>query len=183
MINGIPAPLLYVSAYQINAVTPFGTAIGASGTLQVTARDMPLPAFRTFADAAAPQIFTNSSGYAAAINQDGTVNSASIPAKVGSVVAVWATSAPQTGGIDGQMQTTVRPTCNCAIQLSGAPQVPVTVTYAGAAPGTVAGVTQINFVVPNGQSLLYFFLSVAAPGTTPSVNGQTSDLVPIYVTP
>ena len=181
-INSTPAPLLYVSDTQINAVTPFGVSAGTSGTLQIAVNGAPLPAFRLFADGAAPQVFQSSIGLAAAINQDGTMNSAAHPAKVGSIVAVWATGAPQPGGIDGQMQTEAQSTCSCAIQVFAFTRYPARVAYAGAAPGTVAGVTQINFEVPN-QRPLYFFLSVAGPGTNPGVNGQTSDLVSIFVAP
>jgi uncharacterized protein (TIGR03437 family) len=80
------------------------------------------------------------------------------------------------------MQTEAQSSCSCAIQVFAFTPSSAKVTYAGAAPGTVAGVTQINFEVPN-QRPLYFFLSVAGPGTNPGVNGQTSDLVSIFVAP
>jgi uncharacterized protein (TIGR03437 family) len=120
-INAAPAPLLYVSVSQINAVTPFSVTVGASAILEITVNSVPLSTFRLFVDAAAPQIFRNSSGYAAAINQNGTVNSAGSPAKMGSVASVWATGAAQPGGIDGQMQTAAQSTCGCGIQISATP--------------------------------------------------------------
>jgi uncharacterized protein (TIGR03437 family) len=185
MINGTLAPLLYVSSSQINAVTPFSVFVGASGTLQITVNGAPLPAFRIFTDAAAPEIFRNSDGSAAAINQDGTPNSAANPAKVGSILSIWVTGVPQAGGIDGQMQTSARPTfCGCWLQTFTPPPNAVSIDYAGAAPGTVAGVTQINFEMPKQPSPLYLFLGVTnLPSNTPGVAGQTSNIARIFVSP
>ena len=184
-VNGIPAPLLYVSSSQINAVTPFEVTIGTSGTLQITVNGAPLSGFRVFADAAAPEIFRNSDGSAAAINQDGTVNSAANPAKVGSILSIWVTGVPQAGGIDGQMQTSAQPTfCGCWLQTFTPPPNAVSIDYAGAAPGTVAGVTQINFEAPNQPSPLFLFLGVTSPpSNTPAVAGQTSNSARIFVSP
>jgi uncharacterized protein (TIGR03437 family) len=184
-VNGMPAPLLYVSSSQINAVTPFEVTIGTSGTLQITVNGAPLSGFRIFTDAAAPEIFRNSDGSAAAINQDGTVNSAANPAKAGSILSIWVTGVPQAGGIDGQMQTSARPTfCACWLQTFTPPPNAVSIDYAGAAPGTVAGVTQINFEAPNQPSPLYLFLGVTSPpSNTPGVAGQTSNIARIFVSP
>jgi uncharacterized protein (TIGR03437 family) len=90
MIGGIAAPLLYVSDTQINAVTPVELKIGATN-LEVIQNGTNLPSFRAEVDNADPQVFLNPDGSAAAINEDGTVNSATNPAKVGSYVSIWAT--------------------------------------------------------------------------------------------
>jgi len=184
-INGTPAPLLYVSRSQINAVTPFGLSVGISGTLQITVNGSPISSFRLFADAAAPEIFRNADGSAAAINQDGRLNSAANPAKVGSILSIWVTGVPQAGGIDGQMQTSARPTfCGCWLQTFTPPPNAVMIDYAGAAPGTVAGVTQINFEAPNQSSPLYLFLGVTSPpSNNPGIAGQTSNIARIFVSP
>ena len=83
------------------------------------------------------------------LNQDGTLNSADNAARAGSFVSVFATGLGQTDpeGSDGAIAAG-----------AGKPPVrPVTikvghetarVTYAGAAPGLVEGVIQINFEVP-----------------------------------
>jgi len=184
-INGTPVPLLYISRSQINAVTPFGLLAGISGALQITMNGSPISSFRLFADAAAPEIFRNADGSAAAINQNGTVNSAANPAKVGSILSIWVTGVPQAGGIDGQMQTSARPTfCGCWLQTFTPPPNGVMIDYAGAAPGTVAGVTQINFEAPKQPSPLYLFLGVTSPpSNNPGIAGQTSNIARIFVSP
>ena len=105
--------------------------------------------------AATPALFTaNSSGagQAAALNQDGSVNSSAHPAKAGSVIVLYATG----GGA-----TTPAEVDGAVIGTSNLPQpvLPVTVAingqaaqvyYAGAAPGMVAGVLQINVQVSAG---------------------------------
>jgi len=83
--------------------------------------------------AAAPGIFTvaGETGQAAALNQDGTVNSAGNPVARGSIVAFYLTG-------DG----------GAAISVSIG-SYSADVLYAGPAPG-YPGLTQINAVVPAG---------------------------------
>ena len=188
VIDGIPAPLLYVSGTQINAVAPVELTGTSPVPLQVTAGSGALPLFRLAIDPAIPEVFRTTAGNAAAINQDGTINSQSNPAKSGAIVAVWATGVGlPIPGADGQETTVAQQLCNCeifaALIRSGSasdanlrqedlsdPYVPL--IYAGAAPGTVTGVVQINFQV-NGSSNYY--------GLT--ANGKTSDLFFLYVSP
>ena len=157
-INGIAAPMLYVSDAQINLVAPVELMPGSSVELQITRSGTPLPAFRTIVDRTDPGVFLSAGGNAVAINQDGTLNSQANPAKVGSYVAIWATGTGFIAGNDGQVQAAAREFCSlnidvCAIFQLG--QVTVPVSYSGAAPGTVNGAIQINFQVTGSQS--YYF--------------------------
>lgn len=171
--NGAAAPLLYVSADQINAVAPFGLTpetpvvirvVTASGTFEILGRTV----------VARPGIF--GLGTAAALNQDGTVNSESHPAKPGSVVSIWVTG---TGAIspappDGQITTEARETYCCSINTFYSGDK-ADVLYSGAAPGMVAGVTQINFRVPAdlmiaGPFLLPITLTVSTSNLPPPVS-------------
>jgi hypothetical protein len=52
--------------------------------LQVTQGGAPMPDFRVIVDLAAPAVFLSGPGRAAAINQDGTVDSQTNPAPAGS---------------------------------------------------------------------------------------------------
>jgi hypothetical protein len=99
-------------------------------------------------------------------------------------MSIWVTGVPQAGALDGQIQTSAQPTaCGCWLK-TFLPYNDVIVDYAGAAPGTVAGVTQINFRAPNQPAPLYFFLGVTNPPVnSPGVAGQTSDAVQIFVSP
>ena len=86
-INGIAAPLLYVSDSQINAVVPSG-AYPDSKYVQITINGVTGPSFPIAVISARPEIFQHSDATAAAINQDNSINSASNPAKAGSIVSI-----------------------------------------------------------------------------------------------
>lgn len=175
-IDGIPAPLLYVSGTQINAVAPVELTGTSPVSMQVTAGSEALPLFRLVIDPAIPEVFLRTTaGYTAAINQDGTINSQSNPAKSGTIVAIWATGVGlPIPGADGQEATAAQQLCNCDVYAalpSGNTYLPV--VYAGAAPGTVTGVVQINFQVTgstnsygltaNGRNSFFNFLVYVSP--------------------
>jgi uncharacterized protein (TIGR03437 family) len=172
-INGTPAPLLYVSATQINAIAPVELTAGLAGELQVAQNGAPLPDFRVMVDIAAPGVFLNPDGSAAAINQDGTVNSQANPAVVGSCVSIWATGTGYFPGSDGQMATGANQFCSLVGYCDILNTVPgysgINVSYIGAAPGTVNGVVQINF-----QAVC------VACGYSLSVDGISSDVFGVY---
>ena len=155
-INGTPAPLLYVSETQINAITPVELAAGTAVELQLVQNGAPLTDFRMMVDIAAPGVFLFPGGNAAALNQDGTVNSQTNPAAVGSYVSVWATGTGYFPGSDGQIATGANQFCsasgNCEILNISAGSGTVNVLYIGAAPDLVNGVVQVNFQVCAGCS-------------------------------
>jgi len=175
-IDGIYAPLLYVSGTQINAVAPVEMTGTTPVSMQVTAGGQTLLPFRLVIDPAIPAVFLTTADNAAAINQDGTINSAGNPAKSGTIVAVWATGVGlPVPGADGQETTAAQQLCNCLIYAaapSGSLEQSVPVLYAGAAPGTVTGVVQINFQV-TGNTANYVLIA----------NGQTSEVFSVYVSP
>ena len=172
-IDGIAAPLLYVSATQINAVAPVELTAGSPAALQITVNDVAQPNFRVMVDDADPQVFLNA-GSAAAINQDGTVNSPSNPALAGSYVAIWATGTGYSPAKDGQMAIAAHEFCGldliyCEVyQWDG---TPVNLYYTGAAPGMVSGVVQLNFQVSASQG--YYF----------SADGISSNPFTVYTMP
>jgi uncharacterized protein (TIGR03437 family) len=127
------------------------------------------PAAAVFAD---PEIFQNADGTAAAINQDGTVNSAAHPAPPGSVVAIWATGVYTSDSYDGSIATTaVDYDCCQVLEFNNALEV----LYSGAAPGAAKGVVQVNFRVPaDAQNSVIVALQAG---------GQSSSPVTVYVTP
>jgi len=172
-VNGIPAPLLYVSDTQINAVAPVELTAGSSAELELAQNGAPVQDFRVQVDIGAPQVFRNPDGSAAAINQDGTVNSHSSPAKAGSYVAIWVTGTGYFPGSDGQMATGANQFCSlagyCEVFEVGGGQV--NVSYTGAAPGMVNGVIQINFQVTSATGGYYL-----------SVDGINSDIFAVYTT-
>jgi len=167
-INGIPAPLLYVSDTQINAVAPVELAAG-SAAVRVTLNSASSPDFRVMVDTAVPQVFRQVGGAAIVINENGALNSPSNPAKPGSYVTIWATGAGAFQGADGQMATAPQPLYCCEIHLIdiiGSYDNSLIISYEGAAPGTVNGVVQINFQIPSSfsstvaYSYYYYYLAV-----------------------
>ena len=96
-----------------------------------------------------PEIFRQANGTAAAINEDGTVNSAANPAKKGSVVAMWVTGVWGTAtGTDGAVSPGAADHGCCGVIVGEFTTARAEVLYSGAAPGLVVGVSQVNFRIP-----------------------------------
>jgi len=93
------------------------------------------------------RVAAQSPDYVAIANADGSANSDSNPAAMGSTVALYVTGLGQTDppGVDGSItrDSGVRPLKQPPISAYGFQQVP---SFFGAAPGEVAGITQINLV-------------------------------------
>jgi len=158
--DGIPAPLLYVSTHQINAVIPFEVSSKPSTLLRVTYGSKTTPPLNLTVVPAYPEIFSVPLGFqpayllrnAVARNQDGSVNSPSNPAEPGSKVTFWVNGAGlfQPSLADGMIVQPPLPQ----------PLLPVSVLYVGimpgqtipatisAAPGQVAGTLEISATLP-----------------------------------
>ena len=97
---------------------------------------------------AAPALFTaggSGLGQAAALNQDGTLNSVANPASAGSIVTVYGTGFGATAPIskDGVLMGSDQYGIALPVKVAvGGKEAKV--TY-GSAPGLVAGVSQVNF--------------------------------------
>jgi uncharacterized protein (TIGR03437 family) len=155
LFNGVAGPLLYATPGQVGAVAPYSVTGGPVQVVVQSAGAASAPVV-VAAAATAPGVFTvdgSGRGQAAAVNQDGTRNGAAAPAPAGSVLSLYATGEGQTlpPGIDGKPAVAPLPQ----------PVAPVTVTigglfaevrYAGGAPGQIAGLMQVNVVVPGGLS-------------------------------
>jgi uncharacterized protein (TIGR03437 family) len=156
--NGINAPLLYSSATQVNAIVPYAMAAATMADITVNYQGQSFTAAAVPISASVPAIFTSGGGQAAAVNQNGTVNSLSNPAQPGSFISLYLTGEGQTnpGGVDGQI-TPVPPaapvvpllpfTVYLSGQVAGSTALPA-VTYGAEAPSLVAGIMQINVQIP-----------------------------------
>ncbi len=151
MFDGVAAPLLFTSSTQINAVVPFGVA-GPTTQVQVMYQGNAVASTTVPVEPASPALFAlngSGGGQGAVLNQDLTVNSSSNPAAIGSVIVLYATGGGATtpASQDGALTTSPYPTLNLpvSVTITGNPAL---VLYAGPAPGLVAGVLQINVVVP-----------------------------------
>jgi uncharacterized protein (TIGR03437 family) len=153
--NGTPAPLFYTSSNLVAAIVPYEVAGQSSVPVSITYQGHTSNVSTVPVAATAPGIFTadaSGSGQAAAINQDGTFNSISNPASVGSVVTFFGTGEGQTtpGGIDGKINTLASlpaPVQPYSVTVNG---VPATIDYLGAAPTLVSGIIQFNVEIPSG---------------------------------
>jgi uncharacterized protein (TIGR03437 family) len=138
-VDGVAAPVLFASAFQVNAQIPPGTAPGlhtvrvksAYGTAQQQAA----------VEAVAPAIFLLGAASAGAVlNQDNSLNTALTPLARGQVLQVYATGL---GATVKQGQYAVVETAVTAV-VNGT-ELPV--SFAGLAPGFV-GLYQVNIPIP-----------------------------------
>jgi len=155
LFDGAPAPLLYVGGDQINTVVPYDVAGRASTQVQVEYLGARSKALTVPIAAASPGIFARNAagvGEGAILNQDYSLNSVTNPAPPGSIVMIYATGEgqvnprPSDGSITGE-GVLPKPLGKVALWIGG---VPAEVQYAGAAPGLVAGVLQVNGRIPTG---------------------------------
>jgi uncharacterized protein (TIGR03437 family) len=184
-VGGLPAPLLYVQNNQVNFVVP-QQVTGESTNVCVTnsGRQSCLIAYVT---ASWPQVFqTNVSACngncLAVLNQDYSLNTPSNPAAPGSVIMIFGTgfgpinsALPDGSIVSGPLAylaTAVTatfpggpwlpaPPCSSAgpPPCPGPTQagIPAAVLFAGAAPGEVLGVDQIDVLIPDGVSGATYF--------------------------
>jgi uncharacterized protein (TIGR03437 family) len=157
--SGTTAPLLYTSLKQINAVTPFEVA--GQGSTQIALYYQSQQVFLSSIAVAAsdPGIFSvdgSGSGQAIIVNQDGTLNSASNPAPRGSIVAMFGTgfgamNPPLGDGVIAPTSPTPTSTPVAAVAVAVGGNI-ATIVYDGPAPGEIAGLMQVNFIVPAAAS-------------------------------
>jgi len=88
--DGTPAPLLWMQDSQVNVAVPWSVA-GPTTQICVTYNNVKTNCLTWPVAQAAPGVFTVDGVHAVALNQDGTLNSASNPAPPNTIVSVWAT--------------------------------------------------------------------------------------------
>ncbi len=148
LINGVPAPLLYVSATQINLVIPFEASGRPRILVEVSYQGLVSETLTLTITETAPILFTSDGsgrGQGAIVNQNGSINSPAIPSPRGSVVILY--------GAGGGVFSTPIPT-GLVAERAGPPPlaavsvfiggVPANVLYAGPAPNTLSNILQFN---------------------------------------
>jgi uncharacterized protein (TIGR03437 family) len=145
LINGVAAPLYYVSSGLVNVQIPYETAPGAAS---VTINNNGQLAARTFTVAASgPGIFTDQTGAVVPFPSGAP----------GQQIAIYVTGF---GAVAPPVSTGSAPAALTAIADLPAPSQPLTVSvgnapastnFIGITPGLV-GVMQINFTIPSGLS-------------------------------
>lgn len=176
-VEGVNAPIYFVSSGQINFLIPYTTSPGlrsvrittTSGTVNGNVRVI----------ASAPGLFAKDQAQppkGAILNQDSTENTQNNPARRGQVIQIYATgpgalsSTPGDGGA-APAEPLITTTSTPQVFIGG---IAADVQFTGLAPG-FAGLWQINAFVPN-QSFLSGRVSVQL-----FMNGVDSNEVAIFV--
>jgi uncharacterized protein (TIGR03437 family) len=169
LFSGTPAPMIYAGRTQVSAVVPYEIASVANPSVRITYEGQTSDAYPLSVAVTAPGLFSqNASGGAqgAILNQDNTPNWVNNPAPQGSIVQMFLTGEGQTNppSVTGAITTATLP----PPQVTPAPAQPIQVwiqgllvpalntavyTYAGEAPGMVAGVMQLNVRIPSNLPL------------------------------
>ncbi len=177
--NGYSGTLLYVSSTQVNVIVPYEVASSNSVSIVVIYQGAASAAIVQPVGATSIGIFTNNStgsGQASILNQNYSYNTPATPAAQGDYISVYATGGGQTNpaSFDGEVSPTTS-----LLPLLAQPFVtatiggkPASVVFAGAAPGYVTGVVQLNVQVPTGVSGSALPIVVSINGT-PSQTGAT----------
>jgi uncharacterized protein (TIGR03437 family) len=172
--GGYPAPILYTSATQINAIVPWEVTGQSQVVAQVQFTGAGSARVTVPLSSAAPGVFTfdsSGAGQAVAANQDGSFNGPSNPAAPGSYVTIYFTGGGPTNppGVTGSvtggtLQTLTQNYTATVGNLAAA------VTFAGAAPGLVDGVNQLNLQLsantPTGDALPLVITVEGQPSTS-----------------
>lgn len=172
-INGVAAPILYVSENQITIQVPYEVAAGAGQPVVLTNGTFPAANATVTVVASIPGIFSadgSGLGQAAAINTSAatgavTLNGSTNPAKIGDTVTFYLTGEGNynasllTGAVTTNTGFIIPPSYSPLPQISPLPTVQIGgvdasggVSYAGVVPGSLIGVLQINVAIPTGSS-------------------------------
>ena len=154
LFDGHPAPVLYASQNQINVIVPKAVEDKSETHVQVEYAGVWSNVLTLPVQPVAPGLFTltgTGRGQAAALNYDDgayTLNGPDNPVERGDILVLYATGIGPAAPVDGQVVTAPQPLEGVQVTvLIGGKQARV--LYAGAAPGIVSGVVQLNVEVPH----------------------------------
>ena len=189
-VNGTPSALFFVSPGQINLPLSLNLPTGGTVDVQVTraSTGQVYGGGELQLAPASPGLFViggGQTGQVAALNQDGTVNSATNPVIRGQVIQLFGTGQGPVPGAppDGQPGTGPLPTPANPQILLGSSYVPVAnIQYSGLAPALV-GVWQINFQVPvsaqSGNAVPITIFMNSIPSNNPSQANQIATTIAV----
>jgi len=175
LVNGTPAPMIYTSTGQVNAIVPYEVTSSGTASVQVIAQGIQSGTWAVPVIPSSPSIFTFGAvgvGQGAIVNQDGSVNYETNPAARGTAIEIYATGGGQTSPLSST---------GSVARVAAGLTLPVTVTiggvnaqvlYSGNAPGEVEGVVQINALVPQSVTpgvALPVVLTIAGVASQPGV--------------
>jgi uncharacterized protein (TIGR03437 family) len=152
LFDGVAAPIVYALTGQTSVIVPYAVAGRARTSIVVERGTSRSAALEVPVLAAKPALFTaNASGrgQGAILNENYSYNSEAVPIEKGRIVMLYGTGEGQTNppGTDGLLASLVfpRPVLPVSVTIGGRT---ANVLYAGAAPGIVSGMFQMNVEVP-----------------------------------
>jgi uncharacterized protein (TIGR03437 family) len=173
LVNGVAAPLFYTSYGQIAFEIPVDAAPGP-GIIQVQRDD------GTISNKASVVIAERAPRLLVTVNQNGSINSATAPARPGDVLTIYAigfgatTPAVGTGAAAPSAEPFARVTPGVSVGIGvGFVRTTVDPFFAGLTPG-FSGLYQINVALPADLSAGVFDL-------TAGVDGAASNALPLYI--
>lgn len=160
LIDGIKAPLYYVSSTQIAAIVPYAAAGFSIATIQVNNNGSLSSTITAFVTPGAPGVFTipaDGIGLAAAEHLDGSLITEKSPAQPGESISVYLTGLGQVfppltaDGLPGAAAEPLNRTVNTIYAAIDGPTsaTQASILYAGLAP-TLTGLYQVNLTIPSG---------------------------------
>jgi uncharacterized protein (TIGR03437 family) len=157
-INGTTAPLVYVSATQINAMVPYAT-VGPVASIQVMNDTLSSNTVTEFVNETDPGVFVEPSGgvwYGAILNADYSPVTSAAPALAGSDVLIYATGL---GNVTAAMYPYATTNYPITVSIGG---INAPVLYSGTAPG-FEGLYQVNVTIPSGVPAGNATLTISGP--------------------
>lgn len=177
LFDTFEAPILFISATQINAVVPYLVAPRLTTRVVVEVNGVRSNGLDLRVATAAPGIFlVSAAGQGAILNQDNTLNGAANPAARDSIISIYATGEGQTnppgvdGAIPGRSTPLKQPSQRVRVRIGGQE---AEVLYAGSAPLAVSGLMQVNAKIPAGVSPGSAVQIEVLVGDTVSASGVT----------
>ncbi len=167
-INGLPAPLYYVTAGQIAAIVPYATGGDSIATISVNNNGTTSNTVTAFINLTTPGVLTQSQnglGPGSILHAaDYSLVTSENPAQAGETVAVYLTGLGAVNpaipdGSAGPSSPTSNATNTITADLSG---TTATVGFAGLAP-TLAGLYQVNLTIPTGLTSGNNVLDIGGP--------------------
>jgi uncharacterized protein (TIGR03437 family) len=153
LIDGQPCPMIYTTEQQLSAIVPFEVSNKTSVKVQVEYMGAASDEVEVAVAPTAPAMFTqsaNGTGLGAILNQDNGLNTASSAAPRNSIVQIFATGGGQTSppGQTGRLAGSPLPQFPAGRVTVRINNIDAPVVYAGAAPGLIQGLIQINARIP-----------------------------------
>jgi uncharacterized protein (TIGR03437 family) len=172
LFDGVPAPIVSAQDRQVTVIAPYALSSKTQTSIQVVYHGKTSKAVTVPVSPISVAVLSDpATGRPQVLNGDLSPNSNANPASAGGVIVIFVTGAGQTlpPSLDGQMvqgpgTLGVNTTAVLQNRSTGLVNLPITVLYAGPAPGRLAAIQQVKVQIPS--DLPSYFLTGAGGGQT-----------------